>query len=65
MRLILIVVFLLAGCFPVRPDTPQARACAIKAAAIADSKFKAEDSHTTQARWLQDEARAYDECMAK
>lgn len=61
----LALALLLTGCFPVRPDTAEARACTAAAALVADSKFRAEDSMLTQARWVQDEGRAYDECMTK
>ena len=63
--LILVVLLLLAGCFPVRPDTPQARACTASAEKIADSKWRAGESLETLMAWLQNEGRAYDECMTR
>lgn len=63
MKLALIPLILLAGCFPVRPDTDKSRTCTAYAKQVADSKFRAGDSMDTLMTWIQNEGKAYDECM--
>lgn len=65
MRVAVIFTLLLAGCFPVRPDTPQAKACTAEAVKVADSKYRADSTLEMIAKWNSDEGRAYDACMAK
>lgn len=60
-----LLTVLLAGCFPVRPDTSQSRACTARAELVADSKYRAGESLEVVMAWLQHEGRAYDECMTK
>jgi len=61
--LIVVLSLFLVACFPVRPDTPAARACTALAKQKADAAFAPGPSIETAQKWVQDEGRAYDACM--